>query len=519
LDEAIQSIIDGYRLILPEVVLVAAACVLFTGAAFVNRRTLWAGVALVGVLAAGGVWWFVLPVEIASPSASLFRHDYLTWFAKGLGLAGGLVLLLLSWNQVSDQRAGEYHACLLLVTAGVNLVATANDLIVLFLALELISIPTYILLYLPRQDAAAQEAATKYFLLSVFSSALTLYGFSFLYGTTGSTNLDAIRAGLSGAGPTPGVLVIALVMIVAGLGFRITAVPFHFYAPDVYQGAPTAGAALLSFVPKLAGFVALFRVITTTLLTTPTNGPAQETAFLNQAQLLFWILAAVTMSLGNLLALLQDNLKRILAYSGVAHAGYMLVGLGVGQAVDSPINGIEALFFYLVIYGAMTVGAFAVLIYLSTPERSVETVDDLAGLGRSHPLTALLMMLFLFSLTGLPPTAGFWAKLNLFFAAWSAETPLFRLFGSDVPVFRILAVVMALNAAVAGWYYLRIVASMYLRQPIKPLPHPRELPGLASLVICGFATVALFVVPGVLWQAVEKEPLAKGKVGQVVQKP
>jgi NADH-quinone oxidoreductase subunit N len=438
---------------------------------------------------------------VAQPELSLspFRHDGLTWLFKGIGLAAGVVFVLFSWNQVGDRHAAEYHGCLLLIIAGVNLVAAANDLVSLFLSLELISIPTYVLLYLPRQDDAAREATTKYFLLSIFSSALLLYGFSFLYGAAGSTNLEVIRATLERTddGPVPGVLIIAVVMMVAGLGFRITAVPFHFYAPDVFQGAPTVAAALLALVPKLAGFAALLRLITLTLLTAVVPAGSNGT-LTEQAQLLFWILAAVTMFLGNLLALLQDNVKRLLAYSSIAHAGYLLIALAVshlgGPDAGLPINGLEALLFYLVVYGAMTVGAFAVLAYLSRPARPVATVDDLAGLGWSHPGVAFMMAVFLFSLTGLPPTAGFWGKFYLFFAAWSApETSL---------LFKTLAVLLAVNAAIAGWYYLRIVAVMYLRQPLKPLEQPRDLPVLLTLLICTTLTLGLFVAPTLLGSAV-----------------
>lgn len=498
MNQTIQTIVDSVGLVMPEAVLLGAACVLFLGAAFYSDRHVWAALAAAAIVAAMGVWWTSRDFTDVT-GASPFRHDYLAWFTKGLGLGGGLVLVLLSWNQVGDRHAAEYHGCLLAIIAGVDLVAAANDLVILFLALELISIPTYVLLYLPKHDAAGQEAATKYFLLSVFSSALLLFGFSYLYGSVGSTNLEAIRMAVrhAEADRMPGVLLIALVMVVAGLGFRITAVPFHFYAPDVYQGVPTVGAALLAFVPKVAGFVALFQLITATLFVEAGDGETFELT--RQGVVLFWILAVVTMFLGNLLALLQDNLKRMLAYSSVAHAGYMLIGLSAGYPPGAAISGIEALFFYLVVYGAMTIGAFAVLAYLSRPERPVETVDDLAGLGWSHPGVALMMTVFLFSLTGLPPTAGFWGKFYLFFAAWSVPGKLFQW----------LAILLAINAAIGAWYYLRVVGSMYLRQPVKPLETPREAPALIAITLCLLVSLGLFFTPSYLWKAVEKEPFVR----------
>jgi NADH-quinone oxidoreductase subunit N len=280
-----------------------------------------------------------------------------------------------------------------------------------------------------------------------------------------------------------------MVFIVAGLGFRITAAPFHFYAPDVYQGVPTVCAALLSIVPKIAGFAALYLVVTETLLAQGT-----DVALGIHASALIWIVALVSMIIGNLLGLMQNNLKRLLAYSGVAHAGYMLVGLGAGYPANSDMNGLAALFFYLVVYGAMTVGAFAVPILLSQPDRPVETVDDLSGIGRSHPSVAMMMAIFLFSLTGLPPTAGFWGKLWLFFAAWSTHKPLYQ----------ILALLMGINAAIGAYYYLRIVSVMYLRQPVKTLAQPAAPMARTALVICALLSVGLFVVPSGLWKAAEQ---------------
>ncbi len=503
-----QSLVDAIQLVLPEVLLIAAACVLFLAAAFRASRGLGGGLALLALAAAAVVWWLSRDALVERTTGeqllssgekvnlfvSLFRQDALTWFVKGVALAAGVVLVLLSWNQIGDRLAAEYHACLLLIVAGLGLIAAANDLVSLFLALELVSIPTYVLLYLPRYDAPSQEAATKYFLLSIFSSAVLLYGFSYLYGCVGSTNLEVLRATVKQAevAQLPETLVIALVMVVAGLGFRVTAVPFHFYAPDVFQGAPVAGAALLSYLPKVAGFTALFLLIPAFV---PLRDVAQRAVPLaEQATLLIALLAAVSMFLGNFLGLLQNNLKRLLAYSSVAHAGYMLIGLGAGRPANASINGPEALFFYLAVYGAMTLGAFAVLAYLNRPERPVETVDDLAGLGRSHPLIALLMATFMFSLTGLPPTAGFWGKLNLFFAAWAEGSLLFRY----------LAVFLAINAAIGGWYYLRIVGVMYLRQPIKPLGKSRDVPGLAAILLCGLLTIGIFIAPKYLWRAVER---------------
>ena len=312
------------------------ACLLFVGSAFQPERRLWPFVAMFGLIAAATV---LTPMDAtvltdAQVYAAPLALDRLGILIKWIALIGGGILLLASWNEVPKRQCGEYFGCLLLIVAGLSLTGSANELVTLFLSLELISIPTYVLLYLPEQDTAAQEAATKYFLLSVFSTAFLLFGFSYLYGLTGTTNIPAMIDAMDqsravkppSSVPVPALALAALVMIVVGLGFKITAVPFHFYAPDVYQGTSTVVAATLAFVPKVAGFVAFFRVLGFVL---PHHTAVIPTVFGSQMPILLWILAAVTMTLGNILALLQSNLKRLLAYSSVAHAGYMLIGLAV----------------------------------------------------------------------------------------------------------------------------------------------------------------------------------------------
>jgi NADH-quinone oxidoreductase subunit N len=555
-DPTIPALTSFVSQVLPEVVLGLVACVLFLGSTWKPSRKVWGTAALLGLALAGAALaWVALAVPtleaedarragLTDPRekdalaealraivyAAPLQLTRLGLFFKVLALAGGAVLVLIAWNDPDDEHAGEYHGCLLLIVAGTALVGSANDLITLFLALELTSIPTYILLYLPRTQPPAQEAAMKYFLLSIFSSGLLLFGFSYLYGITGTTNIPAIVDGLAqartqlaeagtaaarAAAVWPGLAVVALVMILAGLGFRITAVPFHFYAPDVYQGTTTPAAALLAFFPKAAGFAALLRLlglVPPVLVATGSLGQVVG----EPVPRLLWILAAVTMSLGNVLALLQDNIKRMLAYSSVAHAGYMLIGLTVVPRLEAgtagaAVGGVEALLFYLVAYGAMTVGAFAVLHYLDHPDRRVVNVDDLAGLGRTHPGTALLMVLFMCSLIGIPLTAGFAGKLMLFWNAMGLSGPdqltalseeARKEFLLQVRLYRLLAVIGVLNAAVGGWYYLRIIAVMYLREAIVPLPRLRFAPVLASIWVCAALTLGLGVYPAPLVEAI-----------------
>jgi NADH-quinone oxidoreductase subunit N len=518
-----QTLTGVFRLVAPEIALVGTACIAFLFGCAYNRRWLWFLVSIVGVALAiclaAAVKTAMPPVITAAPIVPDAAAAFVRWFA----LIAAAVLLLISWAEVSSGNAAEYYGCLLVVVAGVSLVGRANDLITLFLALELISIPTYVLLYLPARTKLNQEAAAKYFILSVMSSAVLLFGFSYLYGLTGSTNIAVITdtlvkahwdARTNGNVLSPMALV-GIVLVVAAIGFRVTLVPFHFYAPDVYEGGPAGVIAQLAVLPKLAGFMALARLLGLV------GADARHLPFDvgTQLPLLLWILAILTMTMGNVLALLQDNVRRMLAYSSVAHGGYMLMGViiacslpdsaGVpkvnplsgavtGQAGIS-IGGIDALLVYLAAYGMMTFGAFAVVLYLSAADRPVESIDDLAGVGQSHPISAAAMAVFLFSLIGLPLTAGFIGKLMLFLGAFTAPT------GTAMGnLYRIMAVAAAVNAAIGAVYYLRVVGVMYLRAPLRPLPGSRALPTLLASVVLAAMTLFFGVYPQPLAEAARK---------------
>ncbi len=401
---------DTIRLLSPEIVLVVAAAAIYLGGTLLALPGLWRWVSGGAIVAAAAALWQVGPVATGSGPLLV---DPLAAYGRTLALALGAVLLLLNWRPLCAGGAAERLGTLLLAIAGLMLTSIAGDLVLLFVSLEMISIPTYILLYLGRRDAACQESAAKYFFLSILASAIFLYGLSFLYGTTGSTDLAAIRRALIDPAAVPAALaplvVAALAMLFAGMSFRATAVPFHFYAPDVYQGATHANAAFLSVLPKAAGLIVLVRLA---LGTMPGSEPYGWRIALG--------LAVASMIVGNALALWQDNLRRLMAYSSIANAGYMLIGLAVGLAsvnVEVRWDGVAAMFFYLCVYAAATLGVFAVLIYLGRDERQVEAVDDLAGLARTRPLAAAGLTLFLFSLAGLPPLAGLWGKFFLFASA------------------------------------------------------------------------------------------------------
>lgn len=503
-DPAVQQTLTGvFRLVLPEIALIGTACVVFLLGCFHNRRLLWflvslAGVGLAAVLAGA--------VRTEMPPAMTYASiipDATAGFVRWMAIISGVVLLFVTWPEVRQDIAAEYYGCLLVAVAGVSLVGRANDLVTLFIGLELLSIPTYVLLYLPSHSKFNQEAAAKYFLLSVMSSAVLLFGFSYLYGLTGTTNLTAIIDSLTkaNAADLSPMALVAAVMVIAGLGFKITAVPFHFYAPDVYEGGPGGVIALLAFLPKVAGFVALARVFGF-LTADPRHLPFDATT---QIPLLLWILAVITMSLGNMLALLQDNVRRMLAYSGVSHAGYMLMGLVVAsslpEATGQPsVGGFDAVLVYLAAYGAMTVGAFAVLLYLGTPERQIDSIDDLAGVGGSHPVSAAAMAVFLFSMIGLPLTVGFVGKFLLFLGAFNAPAGTAAMRN----LYQILAVVAAVNAAVGAYYYLRVIGVMYLRSPFRPPADSRAVPTLLAAVVLAAATLVFGIYPQPLVKAARK---------------
>jgi NADH-quinone oxidoreductase subunit N len=476
----------------PEIWIILAATVMMTAGAFVRwpRRT-WSCLTASVLVVAFGILFFTRGLGTEGHAyGAVALNDALSWYARmGLVLAGFLVLAL-AHDQVDDRRSAEFFGALLMVHAGAMLVASANELVFLFVGLELVSIPTYLLLYLSRRNETTQEAATKYFFLSIFSSALLVFGMAYLYGIAGVANLKAMAYLVQAS---PGVMsrwfaLIAAVFMVAGLGFRVAAVPFHFYAPDVYQGSPTLITALLAWVPKAVGFLAMVRVLTAVV-----GGSILS----EKAVVLTWVIAVATMFLGNTVALAQNDLKRLLAYSSIAHAGYLMIGV-TAALVDPPgandaYLGVQGIVFYLAAYALMTLGVFGFILALNRPERPVETVDDLRGLAATRPLAAFGLALCLFSLAGVPPLAGFWGKFLVFASALDATTGDRR--------FILLAVLGAINAAIGAYYYLRIVVAMYLRPVVgEPVQARAGWPTLAAITACAGLSLVLGMFPGPLFR-------------------
>lgn len=503
--------------LLPEITLIGAATAIITLGAFLPRtREFWASLAG-GSIALACFTLYVTQAMLTrgpalDPYVAVVNQDWLSTYGRIGLLFTGLIVLALAHNQVDKTKAAEFFGALLFINAGAMIVISSNELVLLFLGLELVSIPTYLLLYLPRRTASTREATAKYFYLSIFSSGLLLFGLAYIYGLCGLSNLKSLQYVVHWSGrfvslPQPQFATIALLFVMAGLGFKVAAVPFHFYAPDVYEGSPTVLAALLAWVPKAIGFVSMLRVLTAvfgwepTLVLLPgqsfTEGDLPILALVsNNAVTLTWILAVATLILGNTVALAQTNLKRLLAYSSIAHAGYLLVGVAAAfrnaAGGAEGVLGADAVFFYLATYALMTLGAFGVLILLNTRERPIEQIDDLSGLIWTNPWASLALVLCLFSLAGIPPMAGFWGKFRIFQAALEVAR------GDDARPFLLLCVIGVLSAAIGAFYYLRLIVIIIFREPATPAPLRAAWPTAVAIGVCAGLSLWFGVLPGSL---------------------
>ncbi|GJQ26543.1 MAG: NADH-quinone oxidoreductase subunit N [Phycisphaerae bacterium] len=490
--------------LMPEVVLVCgASAILLLGLGSAQRgKTRSAELALLTLL--GALWSaYVMEDNPPAPVSGLWESS-LVWYARMVSIGVGVLILMVNRHVPRSEESAEFFALTLFSIAGISLVTVANDLMLLFLALELVSVPTYVLVGLSRRSIHSQEATGKYFFLGAFAAAITLYGFSFLYGAAGTMQLfsrsasqPCIASVLSDPTMASNKLVmLGLVLSLTGLAFKLAAVPLHFYVADVYQGAAAPVSGLLGFVPKFAGVLAIIRLLSLT-----------GWVFDQKLYGLLWVMAAATMLVGNTLALMQHNVKRMLAYSSVAHSGYMLVGLvagpGVGESVvASPLrNGLVAVLFYVAIYGVMNLGAFAALAFFrrrdedADEDRSAESVEELSGAAREHPWASLCLALCVLGLMGFPLTAGFLGKLYIFSSAISAGAVTMR---HDAMLG--LVIFGVLNSAIAAAYYLRIIAVVYLGKPAEGgrVAGCHALKG--ALVLCAIAVVGLFVRPTILFE-------------------
>jgi NADH-quinone oxidoreductase subunit N len=487
---------DFYYL-LPEIVLTGGALAVLLLEIFLPVRA--KGVLVwvtAGVIIATGVSLLPAVGENLTIARGLLAVDGFALFFKLLFLVSALITVLMSPRYIAIERAnaGEYYFLVLCATLGMMFMAGGIDLITLFIGLETMTVSFYILVGYLRPNRRSNEAAVKYFVLGAFSLAILLYGMSLLYGLTGTTHLRSIATALLAA-ETGLLLPFAVIMLVAGLGFKIAAVPFHMWAPDVYEGAPTPITAFLSVGSKAASIAMLLRIFIEGLPAFRLDGlgVAWGTPFGWAA--FFYVLAIVTMTVGNLAALTQTNTKRMLAYSSIAHAGYLLIGVVAGTT-----RGVTAALLYLAVYVFMQFGAFAIVIMLRRKEAIGDELKDLSGLYFSHPAAAIAMLIFMLSLGGIPPTAGFIGKLWIFGAAIDSG-------------YVWLAVIGVLNSALSLYYYVRVVVYMWISAPEGEPVAFRIPPALAAVLILATAGSILFgVYPRLLFEFAEASAATLGAV-------
>ena len=459
---------SDYIRVLPEIVLTVFGMIIMLLDPLVDEersQRLLGGIGLIGTLAALAATW-AMAQEPGFAFWNMVRVDEFSVFFHVLVLAIGTVVVLTSYEYMAVQRirAGEYYGLILFGLVGMCLMSSAVELVLIFIALEISSISTYILAGFRRRAATSSEASLKYFLLGSFATAFFLYGVAMMFGATGSTNIDAITAALRSE-TIPVLAYVGVALMFIGLGFKIASAPFHVWTPDVYEGAPAPVVGFMSTAPKAATFAVLLRVLF------EANAPGRFW--------LIWVSAALSMTMGNLAALVQTNVKRLLAYSSIAHAGYMLVAFAAQPAAGAP-----TVMFYAASYAAMNVGAFAVVSHIANSEERHVTLEDYAGLGRRSPMLAGILTIFLISLIGIPITAGFFAKFYVFSAALQSNLVWLTIIG-------------VINSAIGAYYYLKVIVVMYMREPREDVPVLPVSPSLGvALAICLTATIYLGVLPG-----------------------
>lgn len=494
-------------LIAPETIVGIAAVVVMLVDAFARRRQGWltGGLSIAALLAAGvySIWlWIAWPNSREAFNGMIVLDELRLSFTLIFLIVSILtVLIAMAWIQLENLPAGEFHALLLFATCGMMLMASAGDLVIVFLGLEILSIATYVMAGFRRSDVRSNESSLKYFILGSFASAFLLYGIALVYGATateavpGTTNIAMIGARINQS-LYPPLLFAGAAMMLVGFGFKIATVPFHVWTPDVYEGAPTPVTAFMAAGPKAAGFASFLRVF---LFGFPIATAAAETAGYAHKSWLgaLAIMAALTMSVGNVAAIVQNNVKRMLAYSSIAHAGYALVGFVAAGAASDPEQRSAALTsvaFYLLTYAIMNMGAFAVVTLMARSGDRRNEVEDYNGIGFSSPVLAFSLSLFLLSLLGMPLTAGFMGKIMVFSAALRQG-------------YVWLVVIGMLNTAVSAYYYLRLIIVMFFRERPTEWSSPRVPASVAvALVITIAGVFYLGIFPGRVINAFSARP-------------
>ncbi|HXC27963.1 MAG TPA: NADH-quinone oxidoreductase subunit NuoN [Stellaceae bacterium] len=454
---------------LPEIALACAAMLLLLIGVFrgegSTRLVSWLSVlVLIGILALAGR----LGLGRQTAFYGMFVTDAFALFMKSLVLIGSAVAIVMAirYNEDHGIARFEFPVLVLLASTGMMVMVSANDLIMLYLGLELQSLALYVVASFDRDSTRSSEAGLKYFVLGALSSGMLLYGASMVYGFAGTTSFTALTHVLTGAGPASPGLVIGMVFVIVGIAFKVSAVPFHMWVPDVYEGAPTPVTAFFAVAPKMAAIALFMR-----FLIEPFG------AILAEWQLIIVFLAVASMILGSVAAIAQSSIKRMMAYSSIGHIGYALIGLA--SATPAGIRGVLV---YMAIYLFMNVGTFAVILCMRKDGRMLEGINDLAGLSRSQPGLALALAIFMFAMAGIPPTAGFFGKLYIFLAAIDAHLTA-------------LAIIGVITSVVGAFYYLRIVKVMYFDEPAAAFDRPMPVELKAVLLVTGIVTMFFFLLP------------------------
>ena len=499
--------IINWALIAPEVIVCIAAVVVMLVDAFVRPTQRWitGGISLAGIIAgiAGTIWLWT--TGIGGPGAADAFNRMIVLDELRLGftliflLVSGLTLLISTvWVDGENLPAGEFHSLLLFATVGMMLMASGNDLVIVFLGLEILSIATYVMAGFRRTDVRSNESSLKYFILGSFSSAFLLYGIALIYGATsiaepgpggsvaGTTNIAEIATRLSQA-QYPALLFAGVAMMLVGFGFKIATAPFHIWTPDVYEGAPTPVTAFMAAGPKAAGFASFMRVFIFGLPFVVSASTASSGNLHHLWVTTLMVMAILTMTLGNVVAIVQNNVKRMLAYSSIAHAGYALVGfVAAGAATDLTQRNmaITSVVFYLLTYAVMNIGAFSVVQVIARSGDRRTAIEDYRGIGFESPVLAFSLSLFMLSLLGMPLTAGFMGKIMVFGSAIDQK-------------YYILVVIGVLNTAISAYYYLRLIIVMFFGERTMAWSAPRVPASVAlALVITVLGVLYLGIFPG-----------------------
>ncbi len=463
--------------VLPEfIVAITATFVMLYDCFFPNESKLSTIISLFGLALAGVILMFIWTDKFPADAwGGMIIHDTLRTSFSLVFLFVSFVTILISsiWIEREVVPAGEYHALLLFATFGMMLMASGNDLVVIFLGLETLSIATYVMAGLRKSDLKSNESAMKYFILGSFASAFLLYGMALVYGATGSTNITQIAEKIT-TPAFPALLLIGGAMMLIGFGFKIATVPFHIWTPDVYEGAPTPVTAFMAAGPKAAGFASFLRVF---VIGFPFVAGANAAGYLHESWITaLAIMAMLTMTVGNIAAIVQNNVKRMLAYSSISHAGYALVGfLGAGMATTlaKRDEAIASVAFYMLTYAVTNLGAFAIVTLLAQKNDRRTEFEDYNGIGFKSPVLAFSLSLFMLSLFGLPLTAGFMGKIMVFRPALEAGNTLLT----------VLVIVAVINSAISAYYYLRLIVTMFFKERTTDWAEPKISPMLSAVLI------------------------------------